>query len=246
MAMHARRGEPIAQGRTAEILVWDTGTVLKRYRSGMPSHTAHSEARLTRAARVAGLRVPAVWGVVDYEGRRCLGIERIEGPTLLELLLARPDAVEEHGLILAELLADAHGRTAAELPDHRAELGAKIRGAAQLPARTKKALLAELDRMPRGDSFCHGDLHPGNVVMGAAGPVVLDWSSASRGRGLADLARTLLIAEHASLARCPPPDFEVVRERFLAVVRERYAALRPYDEAELARWKRLMLAAGER
>jgi thiamine kinase-like enzyme len=41
-----------------------------------------------------------------------------------------------------------------------------------------------------GTSLVHLDLHPGNVLLTASGPVVIDWPNAGRGSGLADVACT--------------------------------------------------------
>ena len=39
-------------------------------------------------------------------------------------------------------------------------------------------LLAWLDTLPDGQRFCHGDYHPGNVILTKAGPIVIDWMTA--------------------------------------------------------------------
>jgi aminoglycoside phosphotransferase (APT) family kinase protein len=54
-----------------------------------------------------------------------------------------------------------------------------------------------LDGLPAGDRLCHGDLHPGNVLVGADGVSVIDWANATRGVPEADFARTVLLLEQA-------------------------------------------------
>jgi aminoglycoside phosphotransferase (APT) family kinase protein len=39
----------------------------------------------------------------------------------------------------------------------------------------------------------HLDLHPGNVILTASGPMVIDWPNAARGDPLADVAYTWVI-----------------------------------------------------
>jgi aminoglycoside phosphotransferase (APT) family kinase protein len=39
----------------------------------------------------------------------------------------------------------------------------------------------------------HLDLHPENVLLGAAGPVVIDWTNATAGPPLADVAQTWVL-----------------------------------------------------
>ena len=50
-------------------------------------------------------------------------------------------------------------------------------------------------------ALCHGDFHPGNVLITPAGPVVIDWSSASRGDPFGDVAWTSRLMR---TARLPP------------------------------------------
>jgi Ser/Thr protein kinase RdoA (MazF antagonist) len=44
-----------------------------------------------------------------------------------------------------------------------------------------------LDRLPPGDALCHCDLHPGNVIMTAEGPRLIDWMGAKRADAAVDL-----------------------------------------------------------
>ncbi len=102
-----------------------------------------------------------------YEaGGRDLVLERIDGPTMLADLGRRSWLVRRHGATLAELHRRLH-----EIPaptDLRAPLG-------------------------RGEVLVHFDLHPENVLMSPRGPVVIDWSNASRGDAADDVALTWVI-----------------------------------------------------
>ena len=44
-----------------------------------------------------------------------------------------------------------------------------------------------------GDCLCHADLHPGNVLLGRGGPVVIDWTGVTKGDAMADVAWTRLL-----------------------------------------------------
>jgi aminoglycoside phosphotransferase (APT) family kinase protein len=50
-----------------------------------------------------------------------------------------------------------------------------------------------LETLPDGSQMCHGDFHPGNVILTEFGPVVIDWMMATRGHPAADIARTRLL-----------------------------------------------------
>jgi aminoglycoside phosphotransferase (APT) family kinase protein len=95
-----------------------------------------------------------------------LVIDRIDGPTMAEDLVRRPWRLREHAHVLASLHHRLHDIVA--------------------PGWL---------RTPLGDGpvLVHLDLHPLNVILGAAGPVVIDWTNAARGNGDADAALTWLL-----------------------------------------------------
>jgi len=80
----------------------------------------------------------------------------------------------------------------------------------------------------------HGDLHPGNVLMSPAGPVLIDWDNASAGPRAADVAETWVL-----LGCFDPgvPGWPARREVLLA------AFLDAVDIDSAARW---LPAVGER
>lgn len=103
--------------------------------------------------------------VLDVEGGD-LVLRRIHGPTMLEDLGRRPWRLSGH----AGMLADLH--------EHLRRVPA--------PAGLPRPL-------GRGRGLLHLDLHPGNVLLSADGPVLIDWSNAAAGPPGADLAMTWTI-----------------------------------------------------
>jgi hypothetical protein len=73
---------------------------------------------------------------------------------------------------------------------------------ARMPADLRDAWIAavprlvdactELDGLAMPDALIHGDLHPGNVVLGPDGPMVIDWSDGAVGHSFIDLPTFLL------------------------------------------------------
>jgi aminoglycoside phosphotransferase (APT) family kinase protein len=103
--------------------------------------------------------------VYDADGRD-LVMERLDGPTMVADLSRRPWRVQSHGRTLGELHRRLHEIPAPDgLPCH----------------------------LGRGDRMVHFDLHPDNVLLTAHGPVVIDWSNASRGDPADDVALTWAI-----------------------------------------------------
>ena len=56
---------PIAQGRTAEIYLWDEHHVLKLYRDWCPADWAEYEARIAGAIYEAGIPSPAMGEMIE-------------------------------------------------------------------------------------------------------------------------------------------------------------------------------------
>ena len=71
----------------------------------------------------------------------------------------------------------------------------------KLPLKLRQAVLNVLEGLPDGEQLCHGDFHPGNILVTARGAVIIDWMTASRGTAAGDVARTAIILEAAQ----PPP-----------------------------------------
>jgi Ser/Thr protein kinase RdoA (MazF antagonist) len=209
-------GPRLGSGREAEVYAWGNDAVVKLYRPGR--HGQHAEALALTS--LAGHRIaPGLVDVVDHDGRLGLVLERITGADMLDLLRRQPWRVHT----LARALADAHVvvqgvRSPAELPDVRQVLAAGIE-AAVAPRELRGFALRVLDGLPSGDRLCHGDYHPGNVMVTADGVSVIDWPNAARGVPEADHARALLLMRWAD----PMPGAPLVTRAVVAAGRSALA-----------------------
>jgi uncharacterized protein (TIGR02172 family) len=234
------------QGRTADIYKWDNNQVLKLFHTGWSLTAVEHEARISRIVQETGLPVPATGGMVKIDGRHGILFDRIDGPTMLRQLGAKPWTAIPLLHAFADLHVRMHAQTMAmgELPSQRQQLRQLIHQASSLPAAWRAAALAALDRLPDGNRLCHGDYHPDNVLMSPQGPIIIDWSDATAGNPLADVARTALILRMGA----PPPGgmspLLLGRVRAVAQVTylRRYRKRAPALRAELAAW-RLPIAA---
>lgn len=156
-------GPLIASGRAADVYAYGDRSVLRRYRT---DHDCLHEAAVMQHVRSHGYPAP---DVISASGRD-LVMERIEGPTMLRRLSARPFEV----VSLARTLASLQERLHAIAP---------------APWMTRKH--------DSGDAIVHLDLHPDNVIMSPSGPVVIDWSNAGIGDPLAELADLWLLLSSA-------------------------------------------------
>jgi aminoglycoside phosphotransferase (APT) family kinase protein len=246
--MHAptssdRPGRLLASGGSAQIFAWGARHVLKLYLSGAPAALPAAEAARTSAVRAAGAPAPLVLETVSVSGRHGVVFERVEGPTMLEALLARPHALDEFAAQLAALHVALHGLAAAPLPPLRERLRARIEHCAALPPARRAQLVQLADRLQPGTALCHGDFHPGNVILGERGPLIIDWYDAASGAADADFARSLLLVRHASVPGAGHPAVDQVRAAFHAAYARHYQALRPVDVDSLRAWTLVAAAA---
>ena len=98
-----------------------------------------------------------------------------------------PDQV---GSVLATLYTAVH-KTAPppDVPFLRDRMDGTLRlSSGMLPEHIATGILTLIERLAPGDGLCHGDVHPGNVIMTADGPRLVDWGSATRAPADLDLA----------------------------------------------------------
>ena len=242
------KGELIGQGRTAEVYAWGEGRILKLYQSWMPAYVVEREYQITRAVYAAGAPAPAVDALVESEGRYGIVFERIAGVSLLVELQKKPWRMLTYARLMGELHAQMHACHApAELPAQRQRIEFGIDGAEGLADADKQAVRRCLERLPDGESLCHGDFHPDNILMSPRGPIIIDWLTGTRGDPLADVARTALLLHTGGLPPGTPAPVRMLinlsRTWLYASYLHRYRQLRPARRQEIDRWRLPIFAA---
>jgi thiamine kinase len=189
-------GEVIARGTRSVVHAYGRGAVVKVPKPATPDdwmarNWIGFEAQYADAARAAGAPAPRLLGMETIGGQPASVWERVDGVTMWQLVRDRPERNGEIGRSLADLqLSLFHLVPPVALPSQRDRLASKIRITA---AKVDEGLARALDLVPERAGplrLCHGDLHPGNVIVSRAGPVIIDWYDASRGEPIADVART--------------------------------------------------------
>ena len=244
-----QKGGLIGEGRTAQVYAWGPHHVLKLYYDWWPSSNIDYEAHVGRAVHAAGVPCPAVGEIVQVDGRTGLVYERVDGPPMSDLLLAEPHRLEELALVFAQLHA-AMQRLAPRsgLPSQREKLLRHIELASPtpLPIELKTQALLALQGLPDGEVVCHGDLHPGNVLMSPHGPVAIDWENASLGSAIADVARTALLLETAHFYLPQTPNYPVIVEAialFRQLYVQAYCSSTGADPGLISAWRAPLAAA---
>jgi thiamine kinase len=243
----AELGGLLGRGTSADVFALPGHRVLKLYFPHIARPVMEREYAAAALADRLGLKVARPLGWDERDGRHGVVFERAEGETLLGRMRRRPlGAVAAMWRLAAWQVAMHRHRIDADLRDQAQVLAHRIAGS-QASERARSAAAARLAALAAGggDRLCHGDLHPGNAFVTAAGLTVIDWSKASRGTPAADAARTELLIRYGQYGRLERR-FRAVRlgrhwlaEWYLAA----YCALSGTGRAEIAAW-RLPVAVG--
>lgn len=200
-----RGAELVGKGFTSEVYAWNEGEVLKLFHSSVSSVTVVREYKATQSIHAAGLPVPHARELIELDGRQGIVFERIEGISMLKHFQRRPWAILSAARQLAELHARIHRCPVPDgMPSQREWIASNIRKAADITPAESEAALRRLAELPDGQTLCHGDFHPENVLFTSRGPVIIDWQTGTRGHSLGDVACTTRLMQCAELPPWSP------------------------------------------
>jgi aminoglycoside phosphotransferase (APT) family kinase protein len=225
----------IGKGATADVYAWGDSAVIKLFKPGFEMNL-EKELSLSKHVAGTGLPVPKVIAVEEYRGKRGIVFERIDGPSLFERLVSDPVRISECGRLLAEIHDRIHSVRLPELPNPRVELYEIIRGSPLLESTLITRIVSVLDTLPDGETLCHLDFHPLNVILTHEGSYVIDWTNCKSYHPLADVAMTSTLLQAADV---PAKLKEELNRAYL----ERYLELSGFDYESLIAWQIPIAAA---
>src|SRR5436190_21400287 len=106
--MQGSLGETIGDGASSEAYAWAPGQVVNLFKPGLPRRMARFEVLMLRAVLAAGVPVAEVFGEVTVDGRFGIVLQRLNGPTLLQLTRTGAVTFERAGAIVAALAMSLH------------------------------------------------------------------------------------------------------------------------------------------
>lgn len=239
----------IAEGREAEMFAWGEGKILRLMRGSDSSVRAQVEGDMLvlKGAADHGLRVPAVYEMLEHLGRPGIVMERIDGTDLLTLIGKQPWKVWWVAGISGRAHAAMHEVVAPdELPSTRERITQHLTQSPNVPRTVAEAALKAIAELPDGDRLSHGDFHPANILIDGDEPVIIDWSNVTRGDPAADVARSLVILKSGE----PPPGTPLVvkllvlfgRRLLTSAYLRAYRRVAPLDMDLVHRWETVRLA----
>lgn len=244
--MEQQPGRMLGQGNTAEIFEYGPGRVLKLYRAGLDEPLCRGEFERTALVSSALSCAPRAFEFITYGERFGAVLARVDGPSLLKVILAKPWTMRSAARRLAAVHRSIHQPASLPLPKLGRQLAQSIEAAEGLTQPEREQLLRLLATLPEETVLCHLDFHPDNILMSPDGPVVIDWMRAAVGNPLADVARTCLLLRFAE-----PLTGRGLMQRLLhpfqnslcRIYRNEYFRLAGLEPISLRNWETIIAAA---
>ncbi|MFX0009453.1 MAG: aminoglycoside phosphotransferase family protein [Candidatus Hermodarchaeota archaeon] len=194
----------IGEGREAEVFLWSENKVLKLFRKDFSTERIDFEYNISELVQKHYKHAPKVFGKITVNDREGILYEFIDGNTMNEYISNHPLKVRRFGKCLGILHATMHKQKVYKIRDQKPYFEKKIRNISLLTDTQKELIIGYLHGLKDGDSLCHGDLHPDNVLISNNNPFVIDWANLTIGNRYADIARTTYLLKKGTDPNAPP------------------------------------------
>lgn len=237
----------IGQGMTAEIFDIGNNRVVKLFYKTIPQYLIEHEYNINKMLFQEGFPVANVYDFIEYEGRKGIIYEKIEGEPLLQRIVKKPWTVRRAGRIMADIHLKIHRNTDCNLQSIKENLNERILHVNQLDNDIKKLLSEFIRCLPDSEVLCHGDFHPDNIILSKEKVFVIDWMTATKGDPLADVSRTALILKIADLPKETPSIIKVLmkflRNQMRSAYLKRYIQKANCSVSDIQQWEVPVAAA---
>lgn len=186
-------GKIIGKGNTASVYELEEGKVLKLFNQGYPEEAIDNEYRNAVSILHMNFLKPKAYDIISYEERKGIIYDKIEGESLLDWVMKTND-LQECSIQMANLHKAIGKNKVSNVPNYKDFLRNHIPNTL-FGFDKQNEILQMIDKLPDGNSLCHGDFHPGNIIMSSGSAYVIDFMNICRGDFLYDIARTVFLIE---------------------------------------------------
>lgn len=187
-------GELIGKGNTADVFDIGNNKVVKLFQLGYPKKSVEKEFKNSKQINNCDIHTVKSYEIIEYNGRYGILYDKIDGISMLDLLLDTQDLDN-----YAKLLAMLHKKIIAyktKMPFRlKTILKKNIEKTDKVSRNCKVKLLNILNFLPEGNCLCHGDFHFGNIMANQEKYYVIDYMNVCQGHKFGDIARTVYLIE---------------------------------------------------
>ncbi|MGO4271702.1 aminoglycoside phosphotransferase family protein [Paenibacillus sp. TAF58] len=188
-------GKEIGRGNTATVYEWKEGKVLKLFDQGYPKNAIEREYQNAKEINNMNFAKPKAYEIICCEEQTGIIYDRVEGESLLDWVLKTGDlqGCAEH---MARLHKTIVQNRVSNVQNYKEFLKSNILNVRLTDLSEQERVLEILDRLKDGDMLCHGDFHPGNIILSNGITLVLDFMNVCHGDFLYDVARTVFLVQY--------------------------------------------------
>ena len=196
-------GKKLSEGLNANVYEWGTDRIIKLFKASYPTDKVTEEYYNALAVKNLNFKKAEVVELKKTEFGFGIIYKKISGENMLDYILRTGD-LKGAAVMLAELQKSIHKCTFdMEKTEALASAHQKLREAMNASKKADSDATREMVRflgtMKEGNSLCHGNLHPDNVIISEEGPVALSASGYCIGLPLYDVAKTFFLIAYTKL-----------------------------------------------
>lgn len=188
-------GEVIGIGNTAAVYEWEKGKVLKLFYPGYPKEAVEREYYNSKVISDMDFEKPKAYEIISCEERIGIIYDKVQGESLLNWVMETGD-LEGCSVYMAKLHKSIIQNKISNVPDYKEFLKWNVLNAPLDNSKKREEILQILDKLPDGNALCHGDFHPGNILISDDHAIVIDFMNVCHGDFLYDVARTVFLVEY--------------------------------------------------
>ncbi|MCD7997345.1 MAG: phosphotransferase [Clostridiales bacterium] len=180
----------LGKGNTAEVFDYGNKRVCKLFYEGYPDKYVALEFRNSKEMYKNRIKIPKPFQMITIENRKGIIYERIDGKTLLNIMMENETNLEEYLNIFVILQLDFLAHHTKNVLSYKEYLIAILKN----KKINNQVIFNTINSLPDDDCLLHGDLHPNNILIMSDGtPVIIDFMNVCRGPAVYDIARTYFL-----------------------------------------------------